>query len=198
MFLSPCVCRYDDPLSPLGQHASTELSSTKRHLFGIPSSHCNLDLEEYEYEEDFEWRLIPVPNTEVSVWLDGAVQRPKYCSAQSDTFQQVSKPREEFWTFPVNGWKHEHLTSKMKKNTATVCEHIVSPPPTLTSGLLSYLHRQWCSGQSSSCSHKHNPIKHTQELPESLRSSHVVVQQSNHLAVTFQWSYQRFVLNFIL
>ncbi|XP_071384015.1 serine/threonine-protein phosphatase 2A regulatory subunit B'' subunit beta isoform X2 [Centroberyx affinis] len=46
---------YDNPLSPLGQHISSELGlRTKRHFFEIPSPHCNMDLDEYEYEDDFE------------------------------------------------------------------------------------------------------------------------------------------------
>uniref|UniRef100_A0A3Q1FWM6 Protein phosphatase 2, regulatory subunit B'', beta n=1 Tax=Acanthochromis polyacanthus TaxID=80966 RepID=A0A3Q1FWM6_9TELE len=49
-----CNDVYDNPLSPLGQHISTELGLTKRHFFEIPSPHCNLDLDEYEYEDDFE------------------------------------------------------------------------------------------------------------------------------------------------
>ncbi|XP_069010406.1 serine/threonine-protein phosphatase 2A regulatory subunit B'' subunit beta isoform X1 [Embiotoca jacksoni] len=47
-----CNDVYENPLSPLGQHISGELGLTKRHFFQIPSPHCNLD--EYEYEEDFE------------------------------------------------------------------------------------------------------------------------------------------------
>ncbi|XP_023144633.2 serine/threonine-protein phosphatase 2A regulatory subunit B'' subunit beta isoform X3 [Amphiprion ocellaris] len=49
-----CNDAYDNPLSPLGQHISTELGLTKRHFFEIPSPHCNPDLDEYEYEDDFE------------------------------------------------------------------------------------------------------------------------------------------------
>ncbi|XP_031725910.1 serine/threonine-protein phosphatase 2A regulatory subunit B'' subunit beta isoform X1 [Anarhichas minor] len=48
-----CNDAYDNPLSPLGQHISTELG-LKRHFFQIPSPHCKLELDEYEYEEDFE------------------------------------------------------------------------------------------------------------------------------------------------
>ncbi|CAB1429355.1 unnamed protein product [Pleuronectes platessa] len=49
-----CNDVYDNPLSPLGQHISTELGLTKRHFFEIPSPHCNLDLDEYEYDDDLE------------------------------------------------------------------------------------------------------------------------------------------------
>ncbi|XP_026152213.1 serine/threonine-protein phosphatase 2A regulatory subunit B'' subunit beta isoform X1 [Mastacembelus armatus] len=49
-----CNDVYDNPLSPLGQHISSELGLTKRHFFEIPSPHCNLDLDEYEYDDDFE------------------------------------------------------------------------------------------------------------------------------------------------
>ncbi|XP_070770781.1 serine/threonine-protein phosphatase 2A regulatory subunit B'' subunit beta isoform X1 [Enoplosus armatus] len=49
-----CNDVYDNPLSPLGQHISSDLGLTKRHFFEIPSPHCNLDLDEYEYEDDFE------------------------------------------------------------------------------------------------------------------------------------------------
>ncbi|XP_071335933.1 serine/threonine-protein phosphatase 2A regulatory subunit B'' subunit beta isoform X1 [Trachinotus anak] len=49
-----CNDVYDNPLSPLGQHISSELGLTKRHFFEIPSPHCNLDLDEYEYEDDYE------------------------------------------------------------------------------------------------------------------------------------------------
>ncbi|XP_060944552.1 serine/threonine-protein phosphatase 2A regulatory subunit B'' subunit beta [Limanda limanda] len=49
-----CNDVYDNPLSPLGQHISTDLGLTKRHFFEIPSPHCNLDLDEYEYEDDLE------------------------------------------------------------------------------------------------------------------------------------------------
>ncbi|KAM4608956.1 serine/threonine-protein phosphatase 2A regulatory subunit B'' subunit beta isoform 2-T5 [Polymixia lowei] len=46
---------YDNPLSPLGDHISDELGlRTKRNFFEIPSPHCNLDLDEYEYDNDFE------------------------------------------------------------------------------------------------------------------------------------------------
>ncbi|XP_016322948.1 serine/threonine-protein phosphatase 2A regulatory subunit B'' subunit beta isoform X1 [Sinocyclocheilus anshuiensis] len=31
-----------------------DLRNEKRHLFEIPNPHCNLDLDEYEYEDDFE------------------------------------------------------------------------------------------------------------------------------------------------
>ncbi|KAF0026701.1 hypothetical protein F2P81_021438 [Scophthalmus maximus] len=50
----PCNDVYENPLSPLGQHISSELGLTKGHFFQIPSPHCNLDLDEYEYEDDFE------------------------------------------------------------------------------------------------------------------------------------------------
>ncbi|KAM4731744.1 serine/threonine-protein phosphatase 2A regulatory subunit B'' subunit beta isoform 1-T1 [Anableps anableps] len=49
-----CNDVYDNPLSPLGQHISSELGLTKRHFFEIPTPHCNLDMDEYEYEDDFE------------------------------------------------------------------------------------------------------------------------------------------------
>eukprot|EP00064_Thunnus_orientalis_P009439 superscaffoldBa00001199_g9463 len=49
-----CNDVYDNPLSPLGQHISSDLGLTKRHFFEIPSPHCNLDLDEYEYEDDFD------------------------------------------------------------------------------------------------------------------------------------------------
>ncbi|GAA6224100.1 serine/threonine-protein phosphatase 2A regulatory subunit B'' subunit beta-like [Lates japonicus] len=49
-----CNDVYENPLSPLGQHISDELGLTKRHFFEIPSPHCNLDLDEYEYEDDFD------------------------------------------------------------------------------------------------------------------------------------------------
>ncbi|KAM9709740.1 serine/threonine-protein phosphatase 2A regulatory subunit B'' subunit beta isoform 1-T1 [Menidia menidia] len=49
-----CNDVYENRLSPLGQHISSELALTKRHFFEIPSPHCNLDLDEYEYEDDFE------------------------------------------------------------------------------------------------------------------------------------------------
>ncbi|CAJ1079790.1 serine/threonine-protein phosphatase 2A regulatory subunit B'' subunit beta isoform X2 [Xyrichtys novacula] len=49
-----CNDIYENPLSPLGQHISSDLGLTKRHFFEIPSPHCNLDLDEYEYEDDFE------------------------------------------------------------------------------------------------------------------------------------------------
>ncbi|XP_028291482.1 serine/threonine-protein phosphatase 2A regulatory subunit B'' subunit beta isoform X1 [Gouania willdenowi] len=47
-----CNDVFEKPLSPLGQHISSELGLTKRHFFEIPSPHCNLD--EYEYEADFD------------------------------------------------------------------------------------------------------------------------------------------------
>ncbi|XP_037343693.1 serine/threonine-protein phosphatase 2A regulatory subunit B'' subunit beta isoform X3 [Pungitius pungitius] len=49
-----CNDAFDNRLSPLGQHITAELGPTKRHFFAIPSPHCNLDLDEYEYEDDFE------------------------------------------------------------------------------------------------------------------------------------------------
>lgn len=52
LFLS--VCRYSNPLEALGHHVSGDLALTKRHFFEIPTQHCNLDLDDYEYEDDFE------------------------------------------------------------------------------------------------------------------------------------------------
>ncbi|KAM6978786.1 serine/threonine-protein phosphatase 2A regulatory subunit B'' subunit beta isoform 1-T1 [Tautogolabrus adspersus] len=49
-----CNDVYENPLSPIGQHISSDLGLTKRHFFEIPSPHCNLDLDEYEYEDDYE------------------------------------------------------------------------------------------------------------------------------------------------
>ncbi|XP_054642590.1 serine/threonine-protein phosphatase 2A regulatory subunit B'' subunit beta isoform X1 [Dunckerocampus dactyliophorus] len=49
-----CNDVYENPLSPLEPHISADLALTKRHLFEIPSPHCNLDLDKYEYEDDFE------------------------------------------------------------------------------------------------------------------------------------------------
>lgn len=45
---------YSNPLEALGHHVSGDLAVTKRHFFEIPNPHCNLDLDEYEYEDDFE------------------------------------------------------------------------------------------------------------------------------------------------
>ncbi|KAI1899619.1 hypothetical protein AGOR_G00063650 [Albula goreensis] len=47
---------YDNAMDPIEHHISSELSlrSEKRHFFEIPNPHCNLDLDEYEYEDDFE------------------------------------------------------------------------------------------------------------------------------------------------
>ncbi|XP_031442779.1 serine/threonine-protein phosphatase 2A regulatory subunit B'' subunit beta isoform X4 [Clupea harengus] len=47
---------YEDILEPMEQHgpAGLGLQGEKRHFFDIPNPHCNLDLEEYEYEDDFE------------------------------------------------------------------------------------------------------------------------------------------------
>ncbi|XP_062390225.1 serine/threonine-protein phosphatase 2A regulatory subunit B'' subunit beta isoform X3 [Sardina pilchardus] len=44
---------YEDVLEPMEEHGSG-LQGEKRHFFNIPNPHCNLDLEEYEYEDDFE------------------------------------------------------------------------------------------------------------------------------------------------
>ncbi|CAL8267360.1 unnamed protein product [Lota lota] len=50
-----CNETYENPLSPIGQHISTELGlRTKKHFFEFPTAHCNLDLEDYKYEDDFE------------------------------------------------------------------------------------------------------------------------------------------------
>ncbi|XP_034042245.1 serine/threonine-protein phosphatase 2A regulatory subunit B'' subunit beta isoform X2 [Thalassophryne amazonica] len=49
-----CDDVFDNPLSPLGQHVSSELGLTKRTLFEIPSPHCNMDLGDFEYEDFFE------------------------------------------------------------------------------------------------------------------------------------------------
>uniref|UniRef100_A0A3Q2PAI9 Protein phosphatase 2, regulatory subunit B'', beta n=1 Tax=Fundulus heteroclitus TaxID=8078 RepID=A0A3Q2PAI9_FUNHE len=49
-----CNDVYDNPLSPLGQHISSELGLTKKHFFEIPTPHCDLDMDDYEYEDDFE------------------------------------------------------------------------------------------------------------------------------------------------
>ncbi|XP_049584129.1 serine/threonine-protein phosphatase 2A regulatory subunit B'' subunit beta isoform X3 [Syngnathus scovelli] len=49
-----CDDVYETPLSPVEAHISADLGLTKRHFFQIPSPHCNLDLDDYEYEDDFE------------------------------------------------------------------------------------------------------------------------------------------------
>ncbi|XP_068602434.1 serine/threonine-protein phosphatase 2A regulatory subunit B'' subunit beta [Brachionichthys hirsutus] len=49
-----CNDAYEPPLSPVGQHFSSELGLTKRHFFEIPTPPCNLGLDEYQYEDDFE------------------------------------------------------------------------------------------------------------------------------------------------
>ncbi|XP_068185843.1 serine/threonine-protein phosphatase 2A regulatory subunit B'' subunit beta isoform X1 [Antennarius striatus] len=49
-----CNDAYENPLSPMGQHISSDLGLTKRHFFDIPTPHCTLGLDEYEYEDDFE------------------------------------------------------------------------------------------------------------------------------------------------
>lgn len=46
--------RYENHLSPLTQTNSNELGLTKRHFFDFPIIGCNLNLEEYDYEDDFE------------------------------------------------------------------------------------------------------------------------------------------------
>ncbi|XP_058642923.1 serine/threonine-protein phosphatase 2A regulatory subunit B'' subunit beta isoform X3 [Onychostoma macrolepis] len=46
---------YDNVLDPIDHIACAfDLRNEKRHLFEIPNPHCNLDLDEYEYEDDFE------------------------------------------------------------------------------------------------------------------------------------------------
>uniref|UniRef100_A0A3B5KAJ0 Protein phosphatase 2, regulatory subunit B'', beta n=2 Tax=Takifugu rubripes TaxID=31033 RepID=A0A3B5KAJ0_TAKRU len=46
--------RYENDLIPLTQHNSNELGLMKRHFFDFPSPGCNLNLQEYDYEDDFE------------------------------------------------------------------------------------------------------------------------------------------------
>ncbi|XP_006638957.2 serine/threonine-protein phosphatase 2A regulatory subunit B'' subunit beta isoform X1 [Lepisosteus oculatus] len=47
---------YEHAIDPIDCQISHELNlrTDKRHFFQIPSPHSNLDLEEYEYEDDFE------------------------------------------------------------------------------------------------------------------------------------------------
>uniref|UniRef100_A0A8C2G2M6 Protein phosphatase 2, regulatory subunit B'', beta n=1 Tax=Cyprinus carpio TaxID=7962 RepID=A0A8C2G2M6_CYPCA len=46
---------YDNVLDPVDHMTCAfDLRNEKRHLFEIPNPHCNLDLDEYEYEDDFE------------------------------------------------------------------------------------------------------------------------------------------------
>ncbi|KAG7467082.1 hypothetical protein MATL_G00149540 [Megalops atlanticus] len=47
---------YDNAIDPIEHQISNELSlhTEKRHFFEIPNPHCNLDLDQYEYEDDFE------------------------------------------------------------------------------------------------------------------------------------------------
>ncbi|XP_018594727.1 serine/threonine-protein phosphatase 2A regulatory subunit B'' subunit beta isoform X1 [Scleropages formosus] len=47
---------YGNAFNQMEDHISSDASlrTDKRHLFAIPSPHCSLDLDEYEYEEDFE------------------------------------------------------------------------------------------------------------------------------------------------
>ncbi|XP_077392548.1 serine/threonine-protein phosphatase 2A regulatory subunit B'' subunit beta isoform X1 [Festucalex cinctus] len=49
-----CDDGYETPRSPLDAHISGDLGLSKRNFFQIPSPHCNLDLDDYEYEDDFE------------------------------------------------------------------------------------------------------------------------------------------------
>uniref|UniRef100_A0A672R1U9 Serine/threonine-protein phosphatase 2A regulatory subunit B'' subunit beta-like n=1 Tax=Sinocyclocheilus grahami TaxID=75366 RepID=A0A672R1U9_SINGR len=45
----------DNVLDPIDDITyAFDLRNEKRHLFEIPNPHCNLDLDEYEYEDDFE------------------------------------------------------------------------------------------------------------------------------------------------
>ncbi|XP_043104888.1 serine/threonine-protein phosphatase 2A regulatory subunit B'' subunit beta isoform X5 [Puntigrus tetrazona] len=46
---------YDNVLDPVDHiTCAFDLRNEKRHLFEIPNPHCNLELDEYEYEDDFE------------------------------------------------------------------------------------------------------------------------------------------------
>ncbi|XP_052462394.1 serine/threonine-protein phosphatase 2A regulatory subunit B'' subunit beta isoform X1 [Carassius gibelio] len=46
---------YDHVLDPVDHvTCAFDLHNEKRHLFELPNPHCNLDLDEYEYEDDFE------------------------------------------------------------------------------------------------------------------------------------------------
>ncbi|KAI2660759.1 Serine/threonine-protein phosphatase 2A regulatory subunit B'' subunit beta [Labeo rohita] len=46
---------YDNVLDPVDHiTCAFDLRNEKRRLFEIPNPHCNLDLDEYEYEDDFE------------------------------------------------------------------------------------------------------------------------------------------------
>ncbi|CAM4601992.1 unnamed protein product [Leuciscus chuanchicus] len=46
---------YDNALDPVDHiTCAFDLRNEKRHLFEIPNPHSNLDLDEYEYEDDFE------------------------------------------------------------------------------------------------------------------------------------------------
>lgn len=48
---------YDNVLDPADHiTCAFDLRNEKRHLFEIPNPHSNLDLDEYEYEDDFEWQ----------------------------------------------------------------------------------------------------------------------------------------------
>ncbi|TNN03836.1 serine/threonine-protein phosphatase 2A regulatory subunit B'' subunit beta isoform X2 [Takifugu flavidus] len=49
-----CNDVYENDLIPLTQHNSNELGLMKRHFFDFPSPGCNLNLQEYDYEDDFE------------------------------------------------------------------------------------------------------------------------------------------------
>lgn len=49
-----CNDVYENHLSPLTQTNSNELGLSKRHFFDFPIIGCNLNLEEYDYEDDFE------------------------------------------------------------------------------------------------------------------------------------------------
>lgn len=46
---------YENPLVPIDCISSEfDLCSEKRHLFEFANPHCDLDLDEYKYEDDFE------------------------------------------------------------------------------------------------------------------------------------------------
>lgn len=88
-----CLCvflfRYENPLSPLGQHISSELGLTKRHFFEIPTPHCNLDLDEYEYDDDFEWFLFLFFILQCSCWAPSTLRNTSHAPGLVDKHHQT-------------------------------------------------------------------------------------------------------------
>lgn len=106
-------------MSPLGQHISNEFGLTKRHFFEFPSPHCNVDLDEYEYEGDFEWHQNHIGLVRATSTEHGVKANTKSCYQRIDA--------EEVDTVMRDGSFVSHMTAFLSFPSSLTDNHALDP-----------------------------------------------------------------------